>query len=63
MRILEEIEKDNRSIVVTLPSNIDWSDYEKELNRVKDYGEVMNFKVYNFPKGINNDEMKNKHKV
>ena len=53
MRILEEIEKDNRSIVVTLPSNIDWSDYEKELNRVKDYGEVMNFKVYNFPKGIN----------
>ena len=53
MKILEEIEKGNRSIIVTLPSNVDWSDYEKELSRVKDYDEVMNFKVYNFPKGIN----------
>ncbi len=52
MTILEEMEKNNRSIIVTLPSNIDWSDYEKELEKVKDYGEVMNFKVYNFPKGI-----------
>lgn len=52
MSILEEMEKDNRSIIVTLPSNIEWSDYEKELSKVKDYSEVMNFKVYNFPKGI-----------
>lgn len=51
-RILEEIEKDNRSIVVTLPSNISWENYQKELDKVKDYEEVMNFKVYNFPKGI-----------
>ena len=51
-RILENIEKDNNAIVVTLPSNIEWADYEKELERVKDYHEVMNFKVYNFPKGI-----------
>lgn len=50
--ILEEMEKDNNSIVVTLPSNVEWSDYEKELERVKNYDEVMNFKVYNFPKGI-----------
>lgn len=50
--ILEELEKDNRSIIVTLPSHIEWDDYKKELDKVKDYGEVMNFKVYNFPKGI-----------
>lgn len=52
-RLLEDIEKNNRSIIVTLPSNISWEDYEKELDKVKNYDEVMNFKVYNFPKGIN----------
>jgi predicted RNA-binding protein with PUA-like domain len=52
MTILEKIEQDNRSIIVTLPSDVSWEEYEKELERVKDYHEVMNFKVYNFPKGI-----------
>jgi len=52
-RLLEDIEKNNRSIIVTLPSNISWEEYEKELDKVKNYDEVMNFKVYNFPKGIN----------
>ena len=51
--LLEEIEKDEeRSIVITLPSNIDWEDYEKELAKVADGRHVLNFKVPNFPKGV-----------
>ena len=52
IEILEDIKKENRSIIVTLPSNIAWSDYKKELDKVKDYKNVLNFKVYNFPKDI-----------
>lgn len=36
-------------IIITLPSNIEWSEYEKELERVKDGSEILNFKVNNFP--------------
>ena len=52
MELLEEIEKSPKSIIVTLPSNESWEDYEQEFNKVKDYSSVMNFKVHNFPKGI-----------
>lgn len=35
MRSLREtLEK--KDIIITLPSNIEWSDYEKELNSIKD---------------------------
>ena len=51
--ILEEIYKNKRSIIITLPSNVRWCDYEKELQKVKNYEETMNFKVSHFPKGIN----------
>lgn len=37
-------------IIVTIPKNIKWEDYEKELDAVKDYEQVMLFKVSNFPK-------------
>ena len=37
-------------IVITLPSNINWEDYQKELNNVKNGKSVLNFKVNNFPK-------------
>lgn len=38
-----------RDIVITLPKSVDWKDYEKELDVVKDGKQVMNFKVNNFP--------------
>lgn len=50
--ILEEIENIDRSIIVTLPASVEWSDYEKEINKVADGSNVMNFKVHSFPKGI-----------
>lgn len=39
-----------KSIAITLPSNIDWNDYQKELNKVADGSEIMNFKVPFLPK-------------
>jgi hypothetical protein len=39
-----------KNICVTLPSNVDWSDYDKELEQVKDYKMVMNFRVPFLPK-------------
>lgn len=52
-QLLKEIEKTKHSIIITLPSYIKWEDYEKELSQVKDYSKILNFKVHNFPKGIN----------
>lgn len=37
-------------IIITLPSNIEWSNYQKELELVKHGDHVLNFKVSNFPK-------------
>lgn len=53
MSILEEIEHKNHAIIITLPSSETWENYKKELSKVKNYSNVMNFKVHNFPKGIN----------
>ena len=39
-----------RDIIITLPKSIKWSDYEKELEAVKDYSQVMNFKVNALPR-------------
>ncbi len=39
-----------KSIIITLPSNIKWEDYEKELEKVKDEKECLNFKVPFLPK-------------
>lgn len=52
MEILEEIEHLNHSIIITLPSSEKWDEYENELKKVKNYTNVMNFKVHNFPKGV-----------
>jgi len=35
-------------LIITLPSDIEWSDYEKELKAAK-RGETLNFKVGTFP--------------
>ena len=51
-QILEEIFKSERSLIITLPSKIQWNDYEKELRKAANYKYVLNFKVHNFPKGI-----------
>lgn len=50
--ILEEIFKNKRSIIVTLPSTVKWNDYEQELKKAENYKHVLNFKVVNFPRGI-----------
>ena len=47
--LLEELTL-SRDIIVTLPKNISWSDYKKELDAVSDYSSVINFKVNAFPK-------------
>lgn len=39
-----------KDIVITLPSKIEWSDYEKELDMVEKEGGILNFKVSKFPK-------------
>lgn len=53
VKIFEDVLKSERAIVVTLPSSEQWEDYQKEMDAVKDYSQVMNFKVPFFPKGIN----------
>lgn len=50
--ILNEILKKQRSLIITLPSSINWDDYEKELRKVANYKYVLNFKVHNFPSGV-----------
>lgn len=48
MKLMDII--NNQDIVITLPSNIKWDDYEKELKSVEDESQVLNFKVPNLPK-------------
>lgn len=50
--ILNEIMKKERSLIITLPSSVKWSDYEKELHSVENYKNVLNYKVHNFPSGV-----------
>jgi hypothetical protein len=38
-----------KDIAITLPAKTNWSEYQKELDLVKDYSHVLNFKVPNFP--------------
>jgi hypothetical protein len=38
------------AIMITLPADIEWSEYERELARVHDGREVMNFKVPFLPR-------------
>lgn len=52
VKLLENVINTERSIIVTIPSNISWSDYEKELKKVEDYSNELNYKVPFFPKGI-----------
>jgi len=39
----------SKNIAITLPASTDWNEYQKELDLVKDYKYVLNFKVPNFP--------------
>lgn len=38
-----------KDIIITIPKNIKWEDYEKELEKVKDWKSVLNFKVSALP--------------
>lgn len=51
-QIYEAMNSNNRDIMITLPSVVDWGAYERELAKVADYREVMNFKVSHFPRGV-----------
>lgn len=35
--------------VITLPKTVEWEDYEKELDLVKNWGHVMNYRVARYP--------------
>lgn len=52
VKIFEDVLKSERAIVITLPATEQWETYEKEIESVKDYSQVMNFKVPFFPKGV-----------
>ncbi len=56
MKSLVEKLKENHALLITLPSSIKWEDYEKELDKVKDEKEVMNFKVPFLPKDTSDIE-------
>lgn len=42
-------------IIITIPKKIKWSDYQKEL-KIAEEGEILNFKVSNFPKVVEGDK-------
>ena len=43
--------KYGKDIIITIPAKIEWSDYEKELDRVENNkNSILNFKVSKFPK-------------
>lgn len=50
MKHLKPFSETFKDIIVTLPKNIEWSDYTKELDAVRNGNEIMNFKVNAFPK-------------
>lgn len=49
---------ENKNICVTIPSNIAWEDYEKELKQVRDFKMVMNFRVPFLPKAEDRSSIK-----
>ncbi len=50
--ILEKEETKQNAIIITVPKTTSWEDYLKEIEKVKDGKEEMNFKVSNLPKNI-----------
>lgn len=52
VKILEDVLKTNRAIIITLPSEGSWEMYKEELSMVADYSQTLNFKVPHLPKGI-----------
>lgn len=41
------------SIIITIPKNINWKDYEKELKAVEDGKMEMHYKVHVLPRDVN----------
>ena len=46
---VKEFLSPSKDIIITIPKSIKWEEYEKEL-LAAEKGEVLNFKVNNFPK-------------
>ena len=44
------------NICITLPKSVKWSDYEKELEKVKDGKEEMNFRLPTLPKDVHSGD-------
>lgn len=49
IKTFEAFSSEYKDIIITIPKNIKWEDYQKELKAAKN-GEVLNFKVNHFPK-------------
>lgn len=46
---INEYKENMKDIIITIPKSIKWEDYKHELNAAEN-GEILNFKVNNFPK-------------
>ena len=47
-----------RNICITIPATIDWNDYQKEIDQVKDYKQVMNYKCNRLPSKADRSNIK-----
>ena len=50
--ILNKINQERRSLIITLPEQVNWSDYCVELYKAEKHRKKLNFRVYDFPVGI-----------
>lgn len=41
-------------IVITVPKTVDWKDYMREISKVEDWKEQMNYKLPTLPVGVKN---------
>lgn len=46
---MEAMNVKKRDIMITIPKGIGWDEYERELDKVKDWKETMYFKVNSLP--------------
>lgn len=50
--MLEKEKTEMKALLITIPSNIEWSEYQKEIDAVKDGKMEMNFKCSHFPQEV-----------
>ena len=47
-----------KNICITIPATVDWTEYQKELDAVRDYKQVVNYKCTHLPKKEDRDLIK-----